>query len=262
MPGTDHERALFDTLRNIGRHEVAKTASPDETEVVEDVGHDEAKPVEGAAPLAGRVTADNLFRHPDTHPIVLDLVMIRRYGPEWLDWEAETIEHVIPHDFGVQPASAVNLGKLNACKALHLVDSFWERWEVFAWCTMGFNGIFPDPQTMQVPTVAQALVAADIANRIREDVAWSDELKLYLQAVYKFGGMLVPTPPLEFVPPVGTHTEVEAIDKQWDHVRAGGIVRNGGTVVDEQLRRMFEANQYLEESRSRLGQQMELIPHV
>lgn len=262
MPGPDHERTLFETLRSIGMNGVAKIASPDETEIVEDVGHDVEKPVEGSSLPSGRVTADNLFRHPDAHPIVLDLVMIRKYGPEWLDWEPESLEHIIPHDFGVQPASAVNLGKLNACKALHLVDSFWERWEVFAWCTMGLNGVFPDIQIMQVPTYAQALVAADIANRIREDVAWSEEMKLYLQAVMKFDGVLMPIPPLEFVTPAATESEVVAIDKQWDAVRASDHAPGGGTVVDEQLRRMLGANQFLEESRTRLRQQMELVPHV
>lgn len=262
MPGTDHERALFDTLRNIGR-EVAKVASSDETEVVEDVDHDvEKASTTGPSPLLGKVTFDNIFRHPDAHPIVLDLIMLRKYGPEWLDWEAETIEYVIPHDFGVQPASGVNLGKLNACKALHLVDSFWERWEVFAWCTMGLNGMFPDIQVMQVPTVAQCLVAADIANRIREDVSWSEEMKLYLQTVFKFEGTFVPQPPLEFVPVIAPAHDVEEIDKRWDSVRAGGRAPGGETVVDEQLRRMLTQYQYLEESRARLRQQMELVPHV
>jgi hypothetical protein len=263
MPGTDHERALFNTLRSIGMNGVAKVASPDETEVVEDVAHDEAKGgSSGPSLVLGRVTSKNFFRHPDAHPIVLDMALIRKYGPEWLDWEPETLEYAIPHDFGTQPASAVNLGKLNACKALHLMDSFWERWEVFGWCTMGLNGIFPDPQVMQVPTVPQVLIAADIANRIREDVAWSDEVKSYLGAVFKFDGVIVPIPPLEFVPTVGTDVDVAAIDRQWDSVRASGHAPNGATVVDEQLRRMLFAHQMLEESRTRLREQMELLPHV
>jgi hypothetical protein len=259
MPGTDHERVLFDTLRGIGTNGATKVAAPDETAVVEDVEHDQEKTHDGGPSPLGLVTAANLFRHPEAHPIALDMVLIRKYGSDWLDWEPETLEVAIPHDFGTASISDVNLQKINACKALHLVDSFWERWEVFGWCTMGLNGIFPDIQIMQVPTVAQCAVSVDIANRIREDVAWSDEVQQYLVAVFKHDNILVPMAPLEFVPLDGLHV---AIDREWDAVRASGRAPKGDTLADEQLRRMLEVNRFLEESRTRLRQQMELVPHV
>jgi hypothetical protein len=267
MAALDHEGGLFATLQRVGApkavsvHEKDLSAS-DSTEVVEDVDTGKSEPVKLVVPAApATVTLQNLFRHPDAHPIVLDLVMLRKYGPDWLAWDPESAEIHISHDFPGGNVSDLNLAKLNACKALHLVDSFWQRWEVFTWCAMPFNGVFPDFRTMQVPTAAQMLVAVDIANRIREDSAWSDEMQAFMKTVYKHDGLLVPLPPADFFHIDQDHVDVKEADEKWAVVRASGKAPGGDTVLDEQLRRMLVLHQYLEESRARLHQQMELL-HV
>jgi len=136
----DYESAFLDALESIGAERQPPPAG--EKEVVAE-----------APPAA--VTAKNIWHHPDAHPIALDMFMLRQYGPEWLRWEPETLQHVVPEDFKTSALSDMNLAKLQACKTLYLVDSFWERWEVFVVCLMPFNGVFPDFQVMQVPTVAQ-----------------------------------------------------------------------------------------------------------
>lgn len=261
MPEQDHERILFDALRGIG--EKAAALTPEETVVVEDVAHDPPVPeAHVAAPAGGKVTAANLFRNPEAHPLALDLALLTRYGVAWLGWEPETLEATLPGDFHVQNVSDVALTKINACKTLHLVDSFWERWEVFVWCTMALNGIFPDAQMMQVPTVGQVLVAVDIANRIREDVPWAEEVRLFIETVLRHDGVLVPLPPIGFVRPVGDAKVVAEIEAAWGKVRAEGHAPEGDTLVAEQLRRMLSVHQFLEESRTRLHQQLELVAHV
>ena len=216
------------------------------------------------------VNINNLFRHPDAHPLVLDLMMVRQYGADWLEWDPETLEVAIAHDFSHVDSktrgtvSDINLGKINACKTLHLVDSFWERWEVFTWCAMPFNGLFPDFVRQQVPTVGQVLVAVDIANRIREDSAWSTEVIAFIRTVYQHDGMLVPLAPADFftIDPADLGDEVHEIDLKWPEVRASGKDPVGDTMVAEQLRRMLHVHKYLEESRDRFRKQMELVPHV
>lgn len=242
---TDPERAFLDALQSIGMSQPPPA-------------HEGEKEVVAEAPPAA-VTAKNIWHHPDAHPIALDLQMLRRYGPEWLSWEPETIQHVIPDDFKTSAISDLNLAKLQACKVLHLVDSFWQRWEVFVICAMSFNGVFPDFQVMQVPSAAQCLVACDIAKRIRDDVEWSDELKSYVGAVYQHDGVFYALPPADF-----GHFEVpesinqKAIAERWPAVRASGVAPTGQTVLDEQLRRLLVVNGFLEESRLRLQQQLRL----
>ena len=185
--------------------------------------------------------------------------MLRRYGPDWLGWEAETLRARIPEDFKTQTVSELNISKLQACRALHLVDSFWQRWEVFIACLMPLNGEFPNFRVMPVPTVAQCLVAVDAANRIREDVAWSDEMKAYLAAVYQHDDIFLPLPPTDFVQlEVPDSIDAKKLAEQWAVVRASNKAPSGDTVMDEQLRRLLGANTFLEESRTRLRQQMEL----
>src|SRR5580658_669600 len=137
-----HETAFLEALQKLG---IAPT--PDPT-VVESKDHELGTT---SVPDPGGVTAGNIWRHPDAHPIVLDLLLIRRYGPEWLLLEPETLQSIIPEDFGTQTLSDLNLSKLQACKTAHVVESFWQRWEVFTWCAMSFNGEFPDFEIMQVP---------------------------------------------------------------------------------------------------------------
>lgn len=229
----DHERAFLDALQSMGPEKVAESSS---------------------------VTAANIWRHPDAHPIALDMLMLRQYGPEWLGWEPETLGVLIPEDFKTETLSDLNLSKLQACKVLHLVDSFWHHWEVFLACLMPFNNEFPDFHVLQVPTVAQCLVACDVANRIRDDVAWSEEVRVFIAQVYHHDGIYAPMPPADFV----SLTVPEVIDEKkvverWPEVRASGRPPAGTSHEDEQLRRLLIANTFLEESRTRLNQQLRLI---
>ena len=259
---TDPQSAFLEALRSSGIKPDARPADP--TEVVETAGSSQEPkhPIAGAE--TGGVTLANFWRHPDAHPVVIDFLLIQKYGHEWIDWEPETLERHIPEDFKTQSLSELNMAKVQACKTLHLVDSYWQRWEVFGWCTMSFNGVFPDFQHMQVPTVAQCLVSVDIANRLRSDISFSHELEVFLETLHKYDGVLVPIPPLDFVK-VDLHdinVNVEEIHKRWPEVRASDKAPKGDTMEDEQLRRMLSANHFLEESRTRLRQQLRLISHV
>lgn len=266
MVASDHEDGLYAALKSVGPkppdQRPGDARLPDPTEITEDVSTEVEEHPKPVAVPSSLVTLQNIFRHPEAHPLVLDLIMLRRYGPDWLDWEPETIEAAIPNDFPTGNVSELNLSKINACKALHLVDSFWQRWEVFTWLTMSLNGVFPDFTTMQVPTVAQMLVSVDIANKIRVDTSWSGEVEAFMKTVYMHDGILVPVPPVDFFSIDTDAVDTEDIDTKWPAVRSSGRPPTDDTVTGEQLRRMLIVTQYLEESRNRLRNQMELVPHV
>ncbi len=239
-------------------------ASPeDPTEHIETVESQEPQQPKGQAPMVASVTTANLLRHPDAHPVALDYLMIRKYGLDWFEWEPETFEIILPRDFkgGV---SDLNLSKIQAVKAMHMVDDYWLRWEVFNWITAPLNSVFPNFEVMQVPTVAQCMVSVDIANRVRTDVAWSDEVKAFLGVVHQHDDIFVPQEPLEFVKidTAGLPLNVEEIALKWIDVRSSGKAPAGNNITDEQLRRMLLVHGYLVESRDRLHQQMSLLPNV
>lgn len=209
-PNFDEE--LFSVLMGLGMPRRNPDVPPTSSEVVsppppvatardvdvllsEEVARQQAR-----APHApSTVTARNIFHHPDAHPLVLDLLLLRRYGAEFLTWETETLEHVIPRDFGVSSLSRVNLEKVQAMRTLHLVDTPWTSWEVFGWCAQGLIGIPADFLVIQTPTASMAAVAVDIFARVRTDAAWSEEVLGYLSVVCAHDGVFVPPAPLGFV---------------------------------------------------------------
>ncbi len=211
---------------------------------------------------SGRVNARNLFQHPETHPVVLDLVLLKKYGPEFLIWETETIQLRVPKDFNTQAVSDINLQKIFACKTLHLVDTFWERWEVFCWCAMAFNGLYPNFEVMQVPTAVQAMIAIEVARRLREDIKYSDEVQAYLTNVLQHDGLFIlpknlhlhfPTPSTEDVP-FDVRAVAEAVEK--------GSPQGLGEVEAEQYRRTQLLAEIVEQDDLQLREQLALVPHV
>ncbi len=216
------------------------------------------------APAQVSLSASTVFQHPDTHPLILDLLLLRKYGPEWMEWEAETLELRIKSDFRTD-VSDLNMHKIQACKTLHYVDTFWESWEVFVWVAMALNGIPPDFHIMQVPTVAQCMVAVDIANRIRQDVPFNQELNDYLEQVHMHDGIMVPIEPLTFVTMDDVDeypVEIDEIKERWPEVRISGKAPPPTTVENEQLSRMLDLRSHLEDTRAALRAQLPLVVHV
>jgi len=126
---------------------------------------------------------------------------------------------------------------------------------------MALNGVPPDFEVMQVPTVAQCMIAVDIANRVRDDVDWSTEVKTYIAIVHRHDEILVPQAPLDFVKvdTDGLPIDVPNILKRWRDVRTSEKPPIGDTVEDEQLRRMLDVYKILEDSRANLRQQLKEI---
>ena len=238
------------------------------TEVIE--ADDQDDPVPVALPSieerASAVTLRNILTRPDAHPVVLDLLFLKRYGPEWLTWEAETLALRAPADFGNPTLTAVNITKLQALKTLHLVDTFWQSWEVFLWVTMSLNGIFPDFDVMQVPTVAQVLVAVDIANHVRDDMDWGPEIRTFIQTVYRHECLYTAMAPADFVTVdrdvVDVPVRWSRVDEQWPLVRQSGRAPTDDSPESGQLRHMLAAHEYLQEARAHMQHQLRLLDRM
>lgn len=206
----------------------------------------------------------NFFQHPDAHPIVLDLALLKRYGSEWLTWEPETLVWRVPQDFRTSTISDLNLHKVQAMKTLHFNDTYWQRWEVFNWCTASLNNHYPNFDVMQVHTAAQLLISVDIANKVREDVSLSEEVKEFIVQSSKFDGVFFLPEPLEDIQivPDNDLLSVELIKKSWPLVRRADKAPTNDTILAEQLRRVLAAYDLLRAERARLQQQLPLVQNV
>jgi hypothetical protein len=182
-----------------------------------------------------------------------------------MQWEAEVLEAKIIQDFKVRELSQLNFDKLQAVKCIHLVDLFWDSWVVFSPCVQALSSVPPDFSVMQALTVPQLLIAVDVAAKLRADMEYSLEVKIYMRTCHLHDGMLCPIAPLDRIieidgEPYGVDTA--GILKRWDAVRASGKAPSSDTVEDEQLRRMLEAHEILEESRKQLSDQLPLLYNV
>jgi hypothetical protein len=219
---------------------------------------------------AATLTSINLFQHPDIHPVILDLCLLKKYGPDWLYWESETLRWCIPQDFRTSSSdkeasiSDLNMAKVQAMKTLHYNDTYWERWDIFNRCTQPFNNLYVDFEIMQPPSVAQIMVSIDTAQRVRADVEWSDEVKDFIKTACRFDGVFCPPRPIDFME-VGTEhglLDCEAVKERWPLVRKKGQMPTDDTPEGEQLRRNLGAHRYLLRFREHLQQQLPLILNV
>lgn len=206
----------------------------------------------------------NLFQHPDAHPFVLDLALMRKYGPEWLSWDMSTLEKRIQYDFKTQTISDLNVDKIQAVKTIHLVDTFWTQRLVFAPCAMALSGVHAEFRVLQAVTVTQAMIAVDITAKLRNDVQYSLEVCTYLSVVHLHDGIFVPIAPLDKIVQVDTSrydVDVAKIREQWPTVRREDKAPPATSVENEQLRRMLDAHQLLEENRKQLSDQLPQVYH-
>lgn len=142
------------------------------------------------------VTPRNLFSHPDTHPVVLDMALLKVFQLDWFPWLSDTLFHEIEREFKTGIAE-VNRIKLMAAKTLHIVDGFWDHWEIFEKVLAGLNGVVPQLDVMQPPDLAALYAGIDIASGIRQET-FGDEVKRYCAAAILNEGSTYAPAPLDF----------------------------------------------------------------
>lgn len=142
------------------------------------------------------VNPDNIFENPHAHPVVLDMILLKKFQLDWFPWYGDVLFRSIEQEFKTSVAE-VNRLKIMAVQNLHVIDAFWEHWEVFEKVLAGLNGIIPQFKLMQPPDLATLYAGVDIANGVRVE-SFSDEVKRYCAAVLLHEGVSYAAPPLDF----------------------------------------------------------------
>jgi len=167
----------------------------DEKPPVEDVPEEEGEDSADTEFTPHPFTATNFLSHHDTHPLLLDLVILDRYGTEWLDWEAETLASELKDDFRQPSISAINWQQIQAVKTCHVTPSPWKAWEVFCVVLQALNNNIPSFHTMQKPTVAQIMMALDVMGKI-DTQTLSEEVEMFIAAAFLDEGVYYLPPPV------------------------------------------------------------------
>lgn len=142
------------------------------------------------------VTKNNLFSHPEAHAFVLDLALLKSFQLEWLEWTPETLFQEIQVTFNTSIAD-INRVKIMATMTLHVIDVFWEKWEIYEKTILALNGIIPRLNDIQPPDISLLMVGVDISNTVRKE-EFSEEVSRYTAACFLHDQVSYAPDPLDF----------------------------------------------------------------
>lgn len=148
--------------------------------------------------LPGRkISPRSVFSHPDTHPYVLDLALLKNFHLDWLTWLPETLFREVEQTFQTSIAE-VNKLKILATQTLHVTDMFWDQWEIFEKTIWALNGQTPRLDVFQPPDLPILFAGVDIAHSINDDHTYGEEVSRYCAAVFLNENVFYAAPPLGF----------------------------------------------------------------
>lgn len=150
------------------------------------------------------ISPRSVFSHPDTHPVVLDLALLKHFQLEWFSWLPDTLFIEIERTFTTSIAE-VNKLKILSAQTLHVIDAYWEEWEIFEKTIQALNGVPPRLDSMQPPDLSYLFSGVDIANSIRKE-NYSEEVSRYCAAVFLHENVHYAPEPLSFCQPFITQT--------------------------------------------------------
>lgn len=142
------------------------------------------------------LTSRSVFSHPEAHPLALDLVLLKHFELEWLTWLPDTLFHEIEQTFTTSLAE-VNRLKILAAQTLHVIDAYWDHWEIFEKTIWALNGQIPRVDVIQPPDLSILMAGVDIANSIRQET-YGQEVARYCAAVFLHENVFYAPEPVDF----------------------------------------------------------------
>ncbi len=147
-------------------------------------------------PSPKSLTSRSVFSHPDAHPVALDVVLLKNFELEWLQWLPDTLFLEIEKTFSTSIAE-VNKLKILAAQTLHVTDAAWEEWEIFEKTVWALNGMVPRVDTIQPPDLPMLYAGVAIINDIRQET-YGEEVSRYCAAVFLHEHVHYAPEPLDF----------------------------------------------------------------
>lgn len=197
---------------------------------------------------------------------MLDVLVLRKFGPKALLWDSEVLHSELEQTFG--PVGMVTWERIQAARLMHAKNSFWLDWEVFEKCTavtVGRIALFDASQPPEAEEIAVAVMTAERIDRTHE---YSDEVKRYMTAACLNDGLWHLEPPLRDLigPLVQEYCEHNRIE-----VDQAGVVRvleqghkreNSDDPAEVQAERVLAVRDTLGRYAKELADQMARLPEL
>jgi len=84
-----------------------------------------------------------------------------------------------------------------ATMTLHVIDVFWEKWEIVEKTILALSGIIPRVGVIQPPDISMLVVGVDIANTVRKE-EFGEEVSRYTAACFLHDNVSYAPDPLDF----------------------------------------------------------------
>jgi rubrerythrin len=123
--------------------------------------------------------------------------LLEEFGPDWFEWEPETLKSEILTSFKASSVSEHNWQKIQAVRALTRTVGFWEEWHIFEKIVQALNNNVPRFDIAQRCTMAQLMAGVSIANTVRKEI-YGDEIRRYISACAIDEGVTYLPEPLSF----------------------------------------------------------------
>lgn len=137
------------------------------------------------------------FSYHDAHPVALMMVLLEKFGSDWLLWERATLSSEILDTFKATSVSEHNWEKIEAIRTLTRTVGFWSEWHIFEKVIQALNNNVPRFDIVQKCSMAQLMAGVDIANTIRSE-QYGEEIQSYIAACSISSGVTYLPPPLDF----------------------------------------------------------------
>ena len=137
------------------------------------------------------------WTHKETHPLILNLMLVREFGEEFMGWEPTTLWTEVRREWSNVSPSEVSRNKVQAVRTLYTTDQAWERWEIFDVVAAGLLGIPPKFDLIQRPPPHRAAFCVDVMRNSRPDVNLSTEVEKYIAASLIDHGLVFAPPPID-----------------------------------------------------------------
>lgn len=143
-----------------------------------------------------KIGHSDIFRVPDTNPILIMQVCNDLFGEDWMDWEPETITQTFEAE-GID-VHAVNLNKMFAIRTVVKTDRFENEAFIFEKVVTAFSNRVVDWTTIQQPRVFDIASTVALIDRFIKALRFSDEIAAYSAACAITDGYVILPPELSY----------------------------------------------------------------
>jgi len=203
------------------------------------------------------VTVQGAFTSSQTHPLVLNLLLLDAFGADYLQWEPETLWLEIGRTWG--SVSEASKNKIQAVRTAMVSDQPYERWEVFSALTEAFYGYTPRFDLVQLPTIHRVAGTLDVLSILR-DKQIGDEVYKFAAAVMMDTGVIFGPGPLLPANKYLTKND-PALQAKVSAAMTAGKQPDGliDTPYDLQLMKSISIRDFLQEQSASLLKQTEIV---